>query len=198
MEESIKRLQGDLATLSEAKEMQDKRVNDRLQAMRAEITSLAEQANKPRPAHATPEQIKSVEARMEKIEEHILAVDRKRVEDSERLSRKLEEALESISKMVAAMAVKPSPPPPAPHKDDQVDPTPATKSDGGEMGFEHTIKPGDNFEKIAKWYRSKGVKVTGEQIAKANPTVKPGGLIVGKKLWVPGQLPAVAPDGSGK
>ena len=49
----------------------------------------------------------------------------------------------------------------------------------------YVIKSGDTYSVIAQAYREQGVKITADQIAKANPNVSPNKLHVGQKIFIP-------------
>jgi LysM repeat protein len=56
---------------------------------------------------------------------------------------------------------------------------------GKENGYEYKVAAGDNLKIIAKAYRDQGIKVTSEQILKANPGLNPNTLKVGQKIFIP-------------
>ena len=56
---------------------------------------------------------------------------------------------------------------------------------GRENGYEYKVAAGDNLKIIAKAYRDQGIKVTSEQILKANPGLNPNTLKVGQKIFIP-------------
>ena len=60
---------------------------------------------------------------------------------------------------------------------------------GGEKGFEHVIQSGDTISTIALAYREKGIKITSDQILKANPGLKANSLKVGQKIFIPATQP---------
>jgi phage tail protein X len=51
------------------------------------------------------------------------------------------------------------------------------------------IKSGDTLDAVALAYREKNIKVTVAQILSANPGLKAGRLIVGKKIFIPAPQP---------
>jgi LysM repeat protein len=61
-------------------------------------------------------------------------------------------------------------------------PTPAG---GPQKGFYYEVQSGNTLSAIAKAYRDQGVKVTVDQILKANPGLDPKNLVVGKKIFIP-------------
>jgi len=54
-----------------------------------------------------------------------------------------------------------------------------------QKGFYYEIQSGNTLTAIAKAYRDQGIKVTVDQILKANPGLDPKNLIVGKKIFIP-------------
>ena len=184
--ENYNKLKADVEQMAEARQLHDAAVRDQLQQITRELAELRGQLNKPRPIYATPEDVRRL---AEKIQE----VDQKRVADGERFSNELREALKKLLAVPPPKTVYITnpPPPPAPVPDKPAtavrppdpDPVPAKN----EVGFEYTVKSGDNFVKISKAYAAKGVKVTPEQIQKANPGVKSERLFIGKKLWIPAE-----------
>ena len=62
---------------------------------------------------------------------------------------------------------------------------PTPTATGPQKGYDYTIQRGDTLLAIAKAYREQGIKVTTDQILKANPGLDPKSLIVGKKIFIP-------------
>ena len=64
---------------------------------------------------------------------------------------------------------------------------PGPKGDGGsaEQGYEYTVEAGQNLWAIAKAYQEKGVKVSVEDICKANNMSKDQPLKTGQRLFIP-------------
>src|SRR5437867_2592323 len=54
-----------------------------------------------------------------------------------------------------------------------------------EKGFEYVVQSGDTLLAIVKAYREKNVKVTQDEILKANPGLVATRLKVGQKIWIP-------------
>ena len=54
-----------------------------------------------------------------------------------------------------------------------------------ERGYEYKLVAGDTLLIIAKAYRDQGVKVTADQILKANPGLDPKNLKAGQKIFIP-------------
>lgn len=62
---------------------------------------------------------------------------------------------------------------------------PANPTPGSVGGYEYTIQSGDTLSAIAQAYRDRGVKVTVEDILKANPGLDPRKLQPGQVIIVP-------------
>ena len=60
-----------------------------------------------------------------------------------------------------------------------------TSPGGKQSGYEYSIQRNDNLSIIAKAYRDQGIKVTTDQILKANPGLDPKNLKVGQKIFIP-------------
>jgi LysM repeat protein len=63
--------------------------------------------------------------------------------------------------------------------------TGGSSAGGKENGYEYKVAAGDTLSIIAKAYRDQGIKVTTEQILKANPGLDPKSLKVGQKIFIP-------------
>jgi LysM repeat protein len=64
-------------------------------------------------------------------------------------------------------------------------PTSGPSTGSKESGYEYKVAAGDTLMIIAKAYRDQGIKVTAEQILKANPGLDPKSLKVGQKVFIP-------------
>lgn len=161
-EEQLNRLRGEISALQTSNVDLQKRLADVLK----ELQDVREQASKPAGNFASAEDVKQL---AEKVRE----VDRKRAEDRELI-------LEEIKKLGKAMAAGATRPPRA-----------SDESRGGsapgspEKGYEYVIASGDTLSSVVAAYREKGVKVTVDQVVKANPGLKPESLKVGQKVFIP-------------
>ncbi len=98
-------------------------------------------------------------------------LDRKR-EDDKRL------ILEEIKKLAQApVLAPPKVAPKAPPKD--------ATPDGPVKGYKYTVKKDDSLWAIIKAYRDSGVKVTQDDILKANPGLKPNHIFEGQVILIP-------------
>jgi LysM repeat protein len=60
-----------------------------------------------------------------------------------------------------------------------------TPTGGAQKGFYYEVQSGNTLLVIVKAYREQGIKVTVDQILKANPGLDPKDLPVGKKIFIP-------------
>jgi uncharacterized protein with von Willebrand factor type A (vWA) domain len=168
VEERLNRLSGQIEDLLAAVAKQDKR----LSALEKELDAVREQAAKPTGHYASAEDLRRLAEKLQEIEN-------KRVADNERVIKELEK----LARTPGGGSRPPrSAPAPAPEPS-------RPEGNAGErprVGFEHVIAPGDTLSTIAQGFREKGVKVTVEQILKANPGLKEKSLKVGQKIFIPG------------
>lgn len=168
-EERLNKLSGHIDDLLAMKVEQDKRIA----ALVKEVDALREQASKPSGNYASAEDVRTLREKLKEIDE-------KRVADNERIVKEIEK----LGKVSAPKPPKGNktvvPPKDEPGK---------AGGAGGEKGFKHTIASGDTISTIAQAFRDKGVKITSEQILKANPGLKPDKLRVGQEIFIPAPQP---------
>ena len=169
VEERLNKLSGQIEDLLAAVAKQDKR----LSALEKELESVREQATKPSGNYASAEELR-------KLAEKLQEIENKRVADNERIVK----AIEKLEKAPASGARAP--------RNLPTTETPRNNPGPGgpaEKGYEYVIASGDTLSTIAQAYREKGVKVTVEQILKANPGLKEKSLKVGQKVFIPASQP---------
>jgi LysM repeat protein len=162
-EERLNKLSGQIEDLRAGQDSLHKQV----EALIKEMDSLREQAGKPSGNYAAQEDLK-------RVAEAVKEVDQKRMEDAEKIRIELLNLRKGLlaSTQTPKKSVQPSP-----------SDTPA--NDKPEKGFEYTIQNGDTLSTIVKAYREKNIKVSTDQILKANPDLKPDKLKVGQKIFIP-------------
>ena len=168
-EERLNQLSGKIEDLIAGQEAQRKRVAE----LSREIESLREQQNKPNTGYANREDLKH-------LAEALKEVDRKRIDDNE----KTQAELIKLGKILSA--------PPSPSPGPKKKPGAAVSDTGSpekpakkEEVAEYVIQSGDTLSVISQAYKEKNVKVSVEQILKANPGLKPEKMHVGQKIFVP-------------
>lgn len=163
-EERLNKLNGLVQDLLEDKANQKKQI----ESLAKEIRELREQASKPVGNFASLEDLRILAKKLQEV-------DQKRVEDNEKIAKEIEKLAKLISSPPGGRKARPTPAPienPGP-------------SGGAEKGFEHTIASGDTLSTIAQAYREKGIKITSEQILKANPGLVAEKMKVGQKIFIP-------------
>ncbi len=167
-QQQIDELNGRIQNLQDMQAVQGKRID----ALEKEISELRDKSSQPpAAAPASADDLK-------KLADQVQEIDRKRQEDRELILKEIEK----LGKVSGSPAASHKPPPtlstPAAEN-----PTPAAT--GPQKGYDYTIQRGDTLLAIAKAYRDQGIKVTTDQILKANPGLDPKSLIVGKKIFIP-------------
>jgi LysM repeat protein len=164
-EERLNKLSGQIESVIETQQALSKQI-DRLAK---EIDNVREQAGKPTGNYATHEDLKSLAKAVEEV-------DRKRVQDAEKIRAELLSIRNALLKSPAAAS---------PRKAVKSAPADTPPSDKPEQGFEYVVQSGDTLSTIAQAYKDKNIKVTVEQIKKANPGLDERKMKVGQKLWIP-------------
>lgn len=162
LEERVKQLNGYVQDLLEDKANQKKQI----EGLAKELQALRDQQqNQPKGNYASQEDLRALAKQVQDIED-------KRKSDREVI-------LKEIEKLGKASTSKPRPPKESPANN-------SASSDLPDKALEHTIASGDTLSTIAAAYsKEKGVKITLDQIRKANPGIKDDKLVVGKKILVP-------------
>ena len=169
-EERLNKLSARIDDMEASRDALKKRVDE----LAKELDSVREQSAKPNTSYARPEDLNLLG---EKIKE----VDRKRMDDAE----KIHTELLKLREVLKAPLTPPKKAPVSVHKDTAVTPDSTTP----DKGFEYVIKSGDTLDAVAQAYREQNVKVTVAQILKANPGLKAEKLYVGKKIFIPAPQP---------
>ena len=169
-EERLNKLSGRIDDLAASQESLKKQ----LDGLAKELESVREQSGKPNASYARPEDLNQL---AEKIKE----VDRKRMDDAE----KIHTELLKLRKVLEAPLPAPKKNPDTPPKDNPVRPNP----NASDKGFEYKIKSGDTLEAVAQAYRDQNIKVTAAQILNANPGLKAERLKVGQTIFIPAPQP---------
>jgi LysM repeat protein len=162
-EERLNQLSGKIEDLIASQEAQRKRLSE----LAREIEGLRDQQSKPGTVYATPDDLK-------RLAESIKEVDRKRVDDNE----KIHAEFVKLGKTLSA--------PLPPIKKSNALPTPKEASpERAEKGFDYVVQSGDTLAAIVQAYKEKNIKVTAAQIQKANPGLVPERMKVGQKIFIP-------------
>ncbi len=180
-EERLNKLSGRIDDIMAAQDSMRKQISD----LAKEIAAVREQASKPTGNYANAEDLNRLKKAVEDV-------DRKRMEDADKIHS-------DLVKLQKELASTPLPPAPGPRsrnssKDKQItsntDKTDnGDKSDSGPASsdkvFPYVIQKGDSLSVIVQAYREKNIKVTVDQILKANPGLNENKLRVGQKIYIP-------------
>jgi TolA-binding protein len=155
----------------------------RISALEKKISDMEDKLNQPSGNnYASADDLKN-------LAEQVQEIDRKRQEDNQ----KILDALKTLGKSGGFRRPPPDNSPPAINPGpNSPNPTPISNQGGtqpgpggSQQGYWYTIQPGNTLTAISKAYRAQGVKVSVDDILKANPGLNPNSLIVGKKIWIP-------------
>jgi LysM repeat protein len=155
-QQQIDKINGQIQDLLDAQATQTKRI----EALEKEINGLHDQLN---------------QDDLKKLAAQVREIDKKRQEDRELILKEIEK----LGKISSSSGHKPSP---------TVTTNPATggtNAGGKESGYEYKVAAGDTLSIIAKAYRDQGIRVTSDQILKANPGLDPKSMKVGQKIFIP-------------
>src|SRR5450432_558326 len=168
-QQQIDKLYGQIQDLVEAQAAQTKRI----EALEKEIGDLSDKLNQPAANDsASADDLKKLAAQVQEI-------DKKRQDDNEQILK----AIEKLGKVSGGSTGHKSSP--AVSTTTSTDNSTTPNAGGPQKGYDYTITANDTVSAIAKAYRAQGVKVTTDQILKANPGLNPNSLVVGKKIFIP-------------
>lgn len=168
LEERVNKLNGYVQDLLAAQEAQRKQID----ALAQEVQSLRDKIGQSNPNTATQDDLR-------KLAEKLQEVDRKREADRDLILKEIEALGKSTSKQ------KPVTLKPIPAGNTTTSDAAAGKSAANEKGYEYEVKAGDTLSAIVAEYREQGIKVTVDQILKANPGLKATTMKVGQKIFIP-------------
>ena len=169
-QERLDKLAGRIEDLTAAQDALRKQMN----GLSKELESVREQSGKPNTSYARQEDLKG-------LAESIKEVDRKRIDDAEKIHSELLKLRNGLEKSLTP----PKPKPAAPPREKTVPEKPARD----EKVFPYVIQSGDTLSAIVQAYKEKNIKVTAAQILNANPGLKAERLIVGTKIFIPAPQP---------
>jgi LysM repeat protein len=165
-QEKLNQLSGKIEDLIASQDAQKKMISE----VRKEIENLRTEQSKPNTTYATPDDLKRLARAIEEV-------DRKRADDYEKTKAALAGLGKALSNTAPPKKAQSSPP--------ADKGTGETKSSADEKGFEYVIKSGDTLSKIVEAYKEQNVKITADQIRKANPGLVPEKMKVGQKIFIP-------------
>ncbi len=164
-QQQINKLTGQIQDLVDAQALQAKR----LDALEKEINELRDKSSGGTGVSQDD---------LQKLADQVQEIDKKRQADRELILKEIEKLGKAGG---GSGSGRKSPPAVSTTPTDN----PAPTGTGPQKGYDYTIQRGDTVLAIAKAYREQGIKVTTDQILKANPGLDPKNLIVGKKIFIP-------------
>ena len=171
MEERFRRLNSAIEELLAAEVQQRKRIGEIVD----EVYRLREEVVRANQAVASCASVEDVKRLAKAIEE----IEKKREQDKELIKDRFEE----LKKLYKSPPLMPEIHPPS---NEASTPEKRVEKPAAEMkGYEYEVKSGDSLSIIVQAYRKQGVKVTMDQVIKANPGLNPNRLITGKKIFIP-------------
>ena len=170
-QQQLDKLSGQIQDLQATQLEQSKHI----QALEKEINDLQGQSSQAG-STASPDDLK-------KLAEQVQEIDKKRQEDNDRVLKELERLEKSLGN-------SPSGHRSAPDISPDITPTPikghaTPDTSGPQNGYDYSVHSGDTLSAIAKAYRAQGIKVTTDQILKANPGLDAKNMKVGQKIFIP-------------
>jgi LysM repeat protein len=166
-QQQLDQINGRIQDLQAALDTQDKRIS----ALEKQVSDLSDKLSQPAANdYASADDLKKLAAQLQEI-------DQKRQDDNALILKEIER----LGKISGGSASHHAPTVAPATSTDMPTPT----ASGPQKGYDYTIASGDTVSAIAKAYRAQGVKVTTDQILKANPGLDPKNLIVGKKIFIP-------------
>ncbi|HZR21467.1 MAG TPA: LysM peptidoglycan-binding domain-containing protein [Verrucomicrobiae bacterium] len=165
-EERLNKLSGQIEDLRASNEA----LNRRLETLTKDIDALRSQMDKPAGNFASDEDLK-------RLADTVKEIDRKRLDDYEKIRTELKSLGKTLAASAPSSVRKSSPPPVIEASND--------KGSVPDKGFEYQVKHGDTLSLIVQAYRDNNIKVTKDQILKANPGLIPEKMKVGQKIFIP-------------
>lgn len=160
-EERLNKLAGQLEDILVAQETQRRQITELLR----ELNALRERQDRPGPNFASQDAVN-------RLADSIREVDRKRIDDYEKIRAELLKLGRTLSAASSGGSSRSSSPPP----ERQVE----------ERGFEYEVQSGDTLSSIVAAVRKqKNVRVTTDDVVRANPGLKANRLLVGQKIFIP-------------
>jgi LysM repeat protein len=166
-QQQINKLNGQVQDLTDAQAVQAKRIT----ALEKEISELRDKSSQPA---ATTDTANADD--LKKLADQVQEIDKKRQADRVLILKEIEK----LGKVGGSSPGRKSTPSVTTNAA-----TGGSNPGGKENGYEYKVAEHDTLSIIAKAYRDQGIKVTSDQILKANPGLNPNSLKVGQKIFIP-------------
>lgn len=165
----LDKITGEIQDIQDSLNSQDKRIS----ALEKKISDMQDKLSTPQGNDfASADDLK-------KLAEQVQEIDKKRQQDNQ----KILDALEKLGKGGGFHRSS---------SDNPVNPISnpdtgqgAQTSGSGPNGYEYKIESGNTLARIVKAYQAKGIKVTVDEVLKANPGLDPKHMPVGKTIIIP-------------
>jgi LysM repeat protein len=165
--ERLNKVEGYVQDLLAAREAQDKH----MAALEKEIADLRDKLNQPGANnYASADDLQKLAGQVQELA-------KKQQADNDLILKEIEK----LGKISGGSTVSHKAPPSV----ETTTPTDNPIPGGPQKGYYYTIQDKDTLSAIAKAYRAQNIKVTVDQILKANPGLDAKNLIVGKKIFIP-------------
>lgn len=163
----LDQLSGQIQSISAALDVQTKRIED----LQKQVNDLQDKLNQPGGNNFASEDD------LKKLADQVQQIDQKRQSDNDEILKELEKLEKALNVASSHHEMEEN------STDSTAAPAPAPGAP--QTGYNYEIKAGDTIAAIAKAYRAQGIKVSTEEILKANPGLNPNTLKVGQKIFIP-------------
>ena len=167
-EERFNKLSAQIQDLIDAKDAQNKKIEE----LARQVRDLQYKADKPSGDYASADDVKQLATKLKEVDDN-------RQHDNELIVKKLESLGKTLNLPASKKASSTGPATSMPET------AMAPVDHGPEKGIEYTVQSGDTLGAIVNACAEKNIKVTVDQILKANPGLKPERMIPGKKIFIP-------------
>jgi len=165
--ERISKVEGYVQELQATQLDQEKHI----QALEKEIADLRDKLNQPAANDSASQDD------LKKLAEQVQELAKKQQADNDQIVK----TLDRLGRISASPTASHKPSPSIETTTSTDNPSPGVP----QKGYYYTIQDKDTLSAIAKAYRAQNIKVTADQILKANPGLDAKNLIVGKKIFIP-------------
>jgi LysM repeat protein len=165
--ERLNKVEGYVQDLQAAQLAQGKRI----EALEKDVADLRDKLNQPAANDSASQDD------LKKLAGQVQELAKKQQADNDLIVKEIEK----LGKISGGSTVSHKPPPSVATTTPTDNPIPG----GPQKGYYYTIQDKDTLSAIAKAYRAQNIKVSVDQILKANPGLDAKNLIVGKKIFIP-------------
>jgi len=172
-QQQIDRLSGQIRDLQATQLLQTKRIED-LEKELGDLHDKVGAAGSSDNAYASADDLK-------KLADQVQEIDKKRQADRDLILKEIEK----LGRVGGSTSSHHSTPTATATATTAPTTTTSTSADGKQTGYEYQVQRNDTLILITKAYRQQGIKVSLDDILKANPGLDPKNLKVGQKIFIP-------------